>query len=160
MAECQEGESVEQLVLNFTSAFYQIPLHPSERRYFCAMLGSKIFVYLRLAQGSRLAPLNPPDLGSHSCTVRKLAGKCSQVSSVLKPCLKPCRPFLAELWGVVVAGPIVAQSACVYTRQFTHTLHWIQAFLLYCEGVLFRQWKLSTLNLVDADQVMALAHTA
>eukprot|EP00971_Amphidinium_carterae_P344247 6484511-Amphidinium_carterae.1 len=35
--------------------------------------------------------------------VRRLAGKCSHVASLLLP----WRPFLKELWGVIAGGPTV-----------------------------------------------------
>ena len=44
-------------VLDFTDAFWMIPLHKSERRYFVTRIGDRYFVFLRTAQGSRGAPL-------------------------------------------------------------------------------------------------------
>ena len=48
------------MVLDFSDAFWQVPLHADEQRYFCAQMnldGVKQFlVYLRRAQGSRGAP--------------------------------------------------------------------------------------------------------
>eukprot|EP00971_Amphidinium_carterae_P349784 6491222-Amphidinium_carterae.1 len=53
-----ETTSVPQmLVLDFTQAFWQIPIAPSERRHFCTRVGSSYFAYLRVAQGSRAGPL-------------------------------------------------------------------------------------------------------
>ena len=36
MATCGKGESMEWRVLDFSDAFWQVPLHPSGRRFFCA----------------------------------------------------------------------------------------------------------------------------
>ena len=48
------------LVLGFSEAFWNVPLHPEERRFFCAKLTMnglvKFLAYLRTAQGSRGAP--------------------------------------------------------------------------------------------------------
>jgi hypothetical protein len=55
------GLSIDLLVLDFTEAFWQIPIAPNERRFFGGMIPidgvRKYFVYLRAAQGSRCAPL-------------------------------------------------------------------------------------------------------
>ena len=47
----------EFFVLDFTDAFWQLPLEPTERRFFAAKYRGEYFVFLRLAQGSRGAPL-------------------------------------------------------------------------------------------------------
>jgi len=44
-------------VLDFADAFWLIPLHRRERRYFTTKIGDKFFAFLRTAQGSRGAPL-------------------------------------------------------------------------------------------------------
>jgi len=44
-------------VLDFSDAFWMIPLHKSERRFFTTRIGSKSYGFLRTAQGSRGAPL-------------------------------------------------------------------------------------------------------
>ena len=59
---CQQGEELDFFVLDYSDAFWQIPLHPEERRFFCAkvQIGGKVqyVVFLRAVQGSRSAPLN------------------------------------------------------------------------------------------------------
>ena len=50
------GEAVEAFVLDAEDAFWQVPLHPAERRYYCAVLdrpdGSWSYMaYNRTAQG-------------------------------------------------------------------------------------------------------------
>eukprot|EP00971_Amphidinium_carterae_P253867 5039905-Amphidinium_carterae.1 len=45
------------MVLDFVDAFFQIPLNCEERHLFCTKLGDCIYIFRRLAQGSRLAPL-------------------------------------------------------------------------------------------------------
>ena len=61
MGECSEDESIEWFVLDFSKAFWQIPLHHAERRFFVARIEmdgvQKYLVFLRTAQGSRGAPL-------------------------------------------------------------------------------------------------------
>jgi len=51
------AEDFEFFILDFTDAFFHIPLHRSEQRYFVVSLRGSIFVLLRTAQGSRGAPL-------------------------------------------------------------------------------------------------------
>ncbi len=51
------GEGVQILVLDFSDAFWQIPLHPTERRYFTTRVRNRWYAFLRAAQGSRGAPL-------------------------------------------------------------------------------------------------------
>ena len=53
-----DGESTEQFVIDATDAFWELGLHPSERRYFVGKIGGSFYVYLRTAQGSRGAPLS------------------------------------------------------------------------------------------------------
>jgi hypothetical protein len=57
--QCGPGESMDWFVLDFTEAFWQIPLHPSERRFFCARVPIngvlKYIVYLRTVQGLHYA---------------------------------------------------------------------------------------------------------
>ena len=48
---------VEQFVIDASDAFWEIGLHPLERRFFVGKLGNKYLVYLRTAQGSRGAPI-------------------------------------------------------------------------------------------------------
>ena len=49
-------------ICDAADAFWQIPLHPSERRFYCAMLRdgdrTRFLAYNRTAQGSRGAPLS------------------------------------------------------------------------------------------------------
>ena len=51
-------KDVEALVLDFCDAFWNVPLLPSERRYFASKFRGKIYVFLRAAQGSRNGPLS------------------------------------------------------------------------------------------------------
>ena len=56
MGECEDGEGVEWMVLDFTDAFWQIRLHPDERKYFCCRIlirgKQKFIAFLSTAQGS------------------------------------------------------------------------------------------------------------
>lgn len=53
--QCGPDESMDWFVLDFSDAFWQMPLHPSERRFFCARVPingvMKYVVYLRTVQG-------------------------------------------------------------------------------------------------------------
>ena len=55
------AEATAAFVLDFTEAFWQMRIHPSERRYYCAtaiLRGRRRYlVFLRAAQGSAIAPL-------------------------------------------------------------------------------------------------------
>lgn len=52
-----KGADVEAMVLDVTEAFWTLPLNRRERRYFVGRLRKIFFLYRRLAQGSRGAPL-------------------------------------------------------------------------------------------------------
>ena len=56
------AEAVFLLVLDAEDAYWQIPLHPQEQKYYCGQLhyngGTKYLAYTRNAQGSRGAPLS------------------------------------------------------------------------------------------------------
>ena len=53
-----ENQGVEILVLDFTDAYWQIPLAVQERRHFVGYDGQKLWLYKRSAQGSRNGPLS------------------------------------------------------------------------------------------------------
>jgi hypothetical protein len=55
--ESQNWQSIEWLVLDITDAFWTLGLRNSERKFFVGKLRGRYFVYNRLAQGSRGAPL-------------------------------------------------------------------------------------------------------
>ena len=57
MARLRPGEEIRQMVADVVDAFWLIPLHPNERRFFAARLDSTYLIFNRTAQGSRLAPL-------------------------------------------------------------------------------------------------------
>ena len=58
-ADC--SKVLKAFVLDYTQAFWQIPICPEERKYFCAtaiLRGKRRYLaFLRVAQGSPLAPL-------------------------------------------------------------------------------------------------------
>ena len=58
---CDSHEEVEWFVLDFSEAFWQLPLHSQERKFFWCKLDvdgkTHYIVFLRTAQGSRGAPL-------------------------------------------------------------------------------------------------------
>ena len=57
-SKCSQHEQMEFFVLDFSEAFWQVPLAPSERRFFYARLNihSKVryLVFLRTVQGQLL----------------------------------------------------------------------------------------------------------
>lgn len=55
--EPMDDIDLEQLVLDFSEAFWQVPLDPAERRFFVGKLKDTILSYMRAAQGSRNGPL-------------------------------------------------------------------------------------------------------
>ena len=55
-AKATEGEDIRLLVLDFQDAFYQLPLIPGERRYFCAKYKVECYLWARVAQGSVNGP--------------------------------------------------------------------------------------------------------
>ena len=61
-SECRAAEAVYLMVLDAEDAYWQIPLHPCERRFFCGQLNRNgevtYLAYTRTAQGSRGAPLS------------------------------------------------------------------------------------------------------
>ena len=57
LADIVDGESFEWLVLDFSDAFWNVPLRDDERRYFVGILGEDFYLCLRAAQGSRNGPL-------------------------------------------------------------------------------------------------------
>ena len=56
----KDGVKVKALVLDFSEAFSQVPIHPSEKRFFCATTqidGKRKFIAsTRVAQGSANGP--------------------------------------------------------------------------------------------------------
>lgn len=57
MSDRDETEAVTLFVADTVDAFWLIPLAREERRFFCAKLREKYYMYTRTAQGSRAAPL-------------------------------------------------------------------------------------------------------
>ena len=49
-------EIIELMVLDFSDAFYMLPLLPEERKYFAAHLGDSFYLWDRIAQGSLNGP--------------------------------------------------------------------------------------------------------
>ena len=57
-ADLRNDELVSLMIIDIIDAFWLIPLRHCERRFFCAKLHNKFYVFLRTAQGSRAAPLS------------------------------------------------------------------------------------------------------
>ena len=89
-SNCMTAEEVELFVQDAEDAYWQVPLDPRERKYYCAILrmpdGSvRYLVYVFTAQGSRGAPLS-------WSVVFGLIGRC--VLSVLRD---PAVPDFAKM---------------------------------------------------------------
>lgn len=57
MSVKRSDQQVQLFTADIVDAFWLIPLHVSERRYFCAYLKGSYYLFTRTAQGSRMAPL-------------------------------------------------------------------------------------------------------
>eukprot|EP00971_Amphidinium_carterae_P020925 412929-Amphidinium_carterae.1 len=57
-------QNLSFFVCDFKDAFWQVPLHESERPYFCGQMDGRILCYRRTAQGSRTGPLAWAALGA------------------------------------------------------------------------------------------------
>ena len=57
LSDLTQDETITMLITDVVDAFWLIPLHVSERKFFCARLRGKYCAFLRTAQGSRAAPL-------------------------------------------------------------------------------------------------------
>ena len=58
MSRLRPDQQVQLFIADIVDAFWLIPLHVSERQYFCAYLKGTYYVFTRTAQGSRMAPLS------------------------------------------------------------------------------------------------------
>lgn len=58
LSGCRAREEVALYIADVSDAFWIIPLHHQERKYFATMQGGKYYVFLRTAQGSCGAPLS------------------------------------------------------------------------------------------------------
>ena len=58
MSQCNhKDQQIEWMIMDFTDWFYNVPLHPRERRHFTWSYGDKWVAFKTQAQGSRNAPL-------------------------------------------------------------------------------------------------------
>eukprot|EP00435_Cladocopium_sp_Y103_P021519 s4006_g5.t1 len=57
MAQKRPGQEIQLFIADIVDAFWLVPLHVSERRYFCAYLRGHYYLFTRTAQVSRMAPL-------------------------------------------------------------------------------------------------------
>jgi len=80
IAVLDPSKFITTFVLDYTQAFWQIPIAPEERKFFCAtakLRGKRRFLaFLRAAQGSKLAPLH---------WRRLIALVCCLTQSILPP---------------------------------------------------------------------------
>ena len=56
-AQPDDGMDLEHMLSDFKDAFFLVPNHRSERRFFVVLYRSEYYVFLKTAQGSRAAPL-------------------------------------------------------------------------------------------------------
>ena len=57
MASRRPDQELQFFIADIVDAFWLIPLHVSERKFFCAFLRGHYYLFVRTAQGSRMAPL-------------------------------------------------------------------------------------------------------
>lgn len=57
MSTIKPGEIVTQMIADICDAFWLIPLHQTERKFFAAKFKGQYLLFRRTAQGSRMAPL-------------------------------------------------------------------------------------------------------
>jgi hypothetical protein len=76
-------ELIEFLIADFRDAFYILPNHPSERRFFAISYDGKILVFKKTTQGSRGAPLTWARLAAlvTRLTQSVTGVKCSRIST-------------------------------------------------------------------------------
>ena len=79
-------EEVDAFVLDFTDAFWQIPISPAEQKYFCAkgLINGKrkIIAFQRAAQGSSAAPTLWGRLAALVCRITQSLFKPDEVRLV------------------------------------------------------------------------------
>ena len=56
MATLLEYDAMEYMVLDYTDAFYKLPLHPEERKFYTAHFNGMFLNWNRIAQGSKNGP--------------------------------------------------------------------------------------------------------
>ena len=130
MGNCKTAEAMALLVLDAESAFWQVPLHPKERRFYCAMPrasdgSTRYLAYARTPQGSRGAPLSWSQIFGLIC-------RC--VSSVVRD---PVIPDAHE-FEVYVDDPILALHGTVVANQEAAALA-ILAWTALGVGLSFRK---------------------
>ena len=108
MDDLSNDESLEYLVLDATDAFWNVPLHPSERRFYTGKLGSQFLVYLRTAQGSRGAPLSWSAVFGLACRLVQ--------SLFFVPGSNHKVPFDA-IFNIYVDDPLVILRGCASARR-------------------------------------------
>ena len=86
MGAASQYESVTLFIADVADAFWLVPLHMEERRYFVAKFRAKYYVFVRTAQGSRGAPLT-------FSVIMALAARFVQ-SMLCGPCCDPLAVLL------------------------------------------------------------------
>ena len=167
IAVLDPAKSITAFVLDFTQAFWQIPIAPEERKFFCAMAklrGKRRYLaFLRAAQGSKLAPL-------HWC--RLIALVCCLTQSLIPPDAASLLCYVDDpLAGIVgsddeincyVAMIILTWEALgfrlAYAKgQVGHTVTWIGGTIA-CEALGVRvRVKQAIIDEIKADLAKYLA---
>ena len=153
LSKAQPAEDIEMLVLDAVDAFWQVPLHEAERKYYCGILRSsngsvRYLAYTRTAQGSRGGPLSWAIQFGLIC---RLALSCIR---------DPVIPD-AEKLQVYVDDPALAVRGTPANRKFKVSmlmLAWtvLGVTLAVKKGQLGRQidWIGATFNVVDKNTVV------
>ena len=151
LSKAKPAEDIDLLVLDAVDAFWQIPLHEAERKYYCGILrlpsgGARYLVYTRTAQGSRGAPLS-------------WAVQFGLISRLALSCIRdPVIPD-AEKMEVYVDDPAVAVRGTPENRMVKISmlmLAWtvLGVTLAIKKGQLGKQidWIGATFNIADTDR--------
>ena len=113
LAAKTQDEELDFLVLDAEDAFWQIPLHPSERRFYCGQLspsqGTRYLAYTRTDQGSR---------GAHLSWTIALGLICRCAGGALLA----DRPHSKTKLQVYVDDPILAVAGTTHERRVQYTI--------------------------------------
>ena len=156
MGRCHEQEALEWFVLDFSKAFWQIPLHASEQKYFVARLmmngQNKYVVFLRTAQGSRGAPLT---WARYAALLMRLTQSLVDEDSLRLQCFVD-DPIAVVKGDVGQRRAIVAMIMLVWEAlscklsyskgQYGSTVSWIGGELRMGHGLLHAQVKQSIIE--------------
>ena len=142
LAQARCAETVELLVLDAKDAYWQVPLHPDERKYYCAQLAGaagrkRYLAFTRTAQGSVGAPLAWSVIFGIICRLMLGVLHCPIVPS-------------SERLEVYVDDPVLALRGTPETRQATAALAMLAWAVLGIELAIKKGQLSTTVNWIGA----------